>query len=492
MLITALAAHLALGSGALDARWALCAAAIHPLLPRAALGSPRRDSPCDPAHIAREVTADTCRRLNALAEAFSSMADCDSPAPDVPDEQELICEMRSRLCAGCIQYGACWAGDSNRAAHLLCRLIGEAIDRADAPPGMRILFSDGEIPPDVLRVCRRGRMIPDRLGLLLRDFSEKRRSQIKRCENNHILSRQMNQAAEILRDLAGKQASPGADRLAAALENAVPEACGAVALPRGCVALVKNAPWSRDERRRVCAALYRSLRTRYRASGAGTALRLSPVPVLQAETAACCQSGVPGQTCGDSHLVRMLDEHRLMLAICDGMGSGEEARDESLLAIRLLHRFLLAGISLPLALESLNRRLLEGSTRELFSTLDLCLLDLNTGIAEMTKLAACRTILLRGGEMLRVEGGCLPLGIVDGVRPGSHRFRLRPGDLLIMGSDGLMEAGEIHLIEHALRQYAHLPPDQLAEQLVRLARTHCEDDRRDDLTCICTRIHRAQ
>jgi len=479
-------------AGGLDLRWILCAAAAYTLIPEAITARLERmlcaqpQSPCDPARIAREVSADAQRRLNALADAFSDMADGDPDRCDVPDEQALFQQMRMRLCAGCIQYGACWAGDDNRAVRLMCHLIGDALERTDAPPGMRILFSDGEIPPDVLRVCRRGRMIPDRLGLLVRDFAEKRRSEIKRCETNRLLSLQLIQAAEILRDLARKSCAPGDEALQAALEHFDPK-LNALAMGNT-IALVKNAPWHPEEIRRICGQLGRRLHTRFLANAAGGALRLSPMPRLQAQTAACCQSGRPGLSSGDSHLIRTLDNGRMLLAISDGMGSGDAAREESRLTLKLLFSFLNAGISLPLALETLNRQLLMRSGDEIFATLDLCIIDLNSGIAQISKLAACRTIILRAGELLRIDGGCLPLGIVENVHPQLHRLRLRPGDLLLMGSDGLMETGDIHLAEHALRQHALLPPEQIAEELVRCLHMSLREDRRDDLTCICARI----
>lgn len=486
--------RLCLGTG-LDLRWILCAAAIHVLIPEACTARIERmlhaspANPCDPVRIAREVGADTTRRLNALADAFCAMAEIEPGICDVPDEQELFLQMRTRLCAGCIQYGACWAGEDNRAVKLMCRLIGDALDRVDAPPGMRILFSDGEIPPDVLRVCRRGRMIPDRLGLLLRDFAEKRRSEIKRCDNNRMLSLQLIQAAEILRDLARKSCAPGDTGLQAALDGFDPN-LNALALGNS-IALIRNAPWHPEEIHRTCALLGRRLHTRFRVQAAGEALRLCPLPRLHAETAACCQSGHPGLSCGDSHLIRRLEPNRMLLAISDGMGSGDAAREESALALKLLFSFLDAGISLPLALETLNQQLLMRCGEEIFATLDLCIIDLSSGIAQISKLAACRTIILRGGEILRIEGGCLPLGIVENVQPQMHRLRLRPGDLLLMGSDGLMEAGDLHLAEHALRRHAQLPPGQIAEELVRCAHMALNEDRRDDLTCICTRIHAA-
>ena len=491
------------GVNALGAQWALCAAAVYLLLPERLVrraervAAPSRDEICPAERVAREVTADARRRLRALGDVFEEMADACAAPTDVPDEQALICEMRSRLCGGCAGYEACWAGGENRGARLLCRLIGEALDRVDAPPGMRVLYSDGEIPPDVLRACRRGRMIPDRLGLLMRDFAEKRRAEIKRCATGQRMSVQYMQAREILYNLAERQSAPVSyrsarlDVLRAALEaggigDCEVFACGAeeaeIFLSR------PDAPWTREEARRAGAALARVLGGRFELQLRGETLRFAQRPRYRMETGASCQSGVAGEACGDSHLVRMLGSARLALMLSDGMGLGESAAQESRETLRLLWRFLEAGVSMALALETVNRQMLDRSAEDMFATVDLCVVDLNTGVAELTKLAACRTLILRGRELLRVEGGRLPLGILEGVRPSVTRVRLRPGDLLVMGSDGVMEAGDALMIERLVRTGAQKPPEQMAGELVREAGLRRAGERRDDLTCICARL----
>jgi len=204
-----------------------------------------------------------------------------------------------------------------------------------------------------------------------------------------------------------------------------------------------------------------------------------------------CQSGMPGVACGDSHILRMLGGERMMALICDGMGMGEAAARESCEAAQLLWRFLNAEISRPLAIETVNRQLLMRSGEEMFATVDLCLIDLNSGVAEFTKLGASRTIILRGGETLSVDGGYLPLGILEDVQPSVTRLRLRPGDLIIMGSDGVMEAGDGRMIERLARAGSGQDPQQLSEQLVREAALRRAHGRADDMSCICLRIERA-
>ena len=452
----------------------------------------------DPDRIAQALSAETQRRLRALGDAFGDMAEVCTEPSEVMGEQELICAMRERLCSGCAEYASCWAGSENRAARFLCGLIGDAIDLADAPPGHRVLFSDGEIPPDVLRMCRRGRMIPDRLGFLLRDFVEKRRAEIKRSANDRILSVHFLQAREILYSLAQRQAMPmhfhGAkiDRVRAALDSA---GLGDLTISvRGAqeIALARRGNvWSRAEILRAGSELSRAFGGRYIPERMGPAVRFTRHPRLGMQAGVTCQSGMPGAACGDSHILRMLGGERMMALICDGMGMGEAAARESCEAAQLLWRFLNAEISRPLAIETVNRQLLMRSGEEMFATVDLCLIDLNSGVAEFTKLGASRTIILRGGETLSVDGGYLPLGILEDVQPSVTRLRLRPGDLIIMGSDGVMEAGDGRMIERLARAGSGQDPQQLSEQLVREAALRRAHGRADDMSCICLRIERA-
>ena len=102
----------------------------------------------------------------------------------------------------CPRYAACWTGADNRTVRLLCQLISQTIERGAAPD------ADEEIPPDVMRVCARGHAIPRRLGGILRDFSEQRRSELKRGGANQLISAQFLQAQMLLRGLADQQAQP--------------------------------------------------------------------------------------------------------------------------------------------------------------------------------------------------------------------------------------------------------------------------------------------
>ena len=275
--------------------------------------------------------------------------------------------------------------------------------------------------PELLRRCRRGRLLAERTEDLLEDFARTRRAELRRGAENRLVSAQFMQAQGLLEALAAGLARP-----------------------------------VRREK-----------------------------PRLRVAHGAACASGKAGEMSGDSHLVTMLDERRLLALVSDGMGSGPAAAEESAMAARLLGRFMRAGAGVGLAVETVNALLLNRGGEDMFATADILVVDLVSGEAELTKLAACPTFIARGGEALRVEGGRLPLGILERVRPEPVRTRLMPGDALLMVSDGVADAAGAEALEALLLDGAGEDPARLAERALDIAGSACEGGRRDDMTAVC-------
>ncbi len=454
-----------------------------------------RDHPCDPDALARRLRAETEHKLRALSEAFGELSEGYKLPIDMPDEQALISEMRARLCEGCGSYGDCWAGEDNRAVRLLCQLISEAID--PDPGGM---LSTGEIPPDIKRVCRRGESIPQRLRPMLQEFALVRRTELKRAGANQLVSAQFLQAQALLQGMADRQMRPlrvrdeAARRAMAALDRAGVPVRDAMAL-RGeqpeIVMTLSEGRWTREQAELAEESLSEELGGRYIAEPAQEDFpaekRFIRLPKYAANWGVSCLSLEPGVPSGDSHLIRTLPGGRLLIALSDGMGTGEAARRESAQTVRLLWQFLLAEVDRDLALNTVNELMLGKSGEDMFATVDLCLIDLNTGRAEFSKLAASRSLILRNGEVRAVDGGRLPLGILEKVRPSVEEVELNPGDLLLMGTDGIMDVEE-GVVESAIKNNTTLSPAELAECVVREVDKKTDQSRMDDRTVVCVRI----
>ena len=86
---------------------------------------------------------------------------------------------------------------------------------------------------------------------------------------------------------------------------------------------------------------------------------------------------------------------RVVYAVSDGMGSGEEANRESRAAIGLLFDQFRLGVERELIYENVNRLLIARAEKEIYATLDAASIDLVTGEAEMVKFGAPPTCLVR-------------------------------------------------------------------------------------------------
>ena len=175
-----------------------------------------------------------------------------------------------------------------------------------------------------------------------------------------------------------------------------------------------------------------------------------------------------GQTVsGDAGAWFKTEEGGLYVLLCDGMGSGLEARRESTLAIDLLEKFLRSGMDPEEAMNTLNGALALRYEEEGFTTIDLFYLDLYTGEAGFYKLGAAASYVRRKGNVTRVTCNALPAGLMVGDNTGADvsRLRLEPGDSVVLISDGV-SGEEDGWVKTALAEYDGADPKSLAAALM--------------------------
>ena len=188
--------------------------------------------------------------------------------------------------------------------------------------------------------------------------------------------------------------------------------------------------------------------------------------------------------CGDETGELRMPSGKVVYAVSDGMGSGEEANRESRAAIDLLFDQFRLGVERELIYENVNRLLMARGEREVYATLDAASIDLVTGEAEMVKFGAPPTCLVRGGNVRTLSGEALPCGIVDEARPYVHRIRLRQRDRLVFCTDGVYDLLGKDL-EAELKKAPARPLERLAEDLMEAAR---QKGQRDDMTIMVVEV----
>ena len=92
----------------------------------------------------RSVQGEATRALNALSAAFGELA---AGGGQSAGRAGRAFDERARLCDACPNYARCWAGEDGRAVRLFCQTLRDAACEGEAAE---------EVPPDLLRACRRG------------------------------------------------------------------------------------------------------------------------------------------------------------------------------------------------------------------------------------------------------------------------------------------------------------------------------------------------
>lgn len=190
---------------------------------------------------------------------------------------------------------------------------------------------------------------------------------------------------------------------------------------------------------------------------------------------------------GDSFALYHRDSGEMILNISDGMGSGPEAGQESSRAVELMEQFLNAGFDRESSIKMLHSVMLlkDGNC---FSTMDLAAVNLYTGECELLKVGAAATFLKRGDWVETVSSTSMPMGIIGEADYECTKKQLRPGDFLVMVSDGILDAfpgnhGEDRLQEILLQETTENASEMAADILEEVLKLRCRKAE-DDMTVL--------
>lgn len=196
---------------------------------------------------------------------------------------------------------------------------------------------------------------------------------------------------------------------------------------------------------------------------------------------------------GDSFSLVELSNGKFAVAISDGMGNGERARQESSAALSILQQLLQSGMDEKLAVKSVNSVLLLRSSDEVFATVDLAIMDLYTAQTTFMKIGSTPSFIKRGTEVIPVAAGNLPIGILQEIDVDFVSMQLLPGDTLVMMSDGIYDApghavNKEMWMKRIISEMKTDDPQEMADMLLETVVRHHEGDILDDMTVLVTRI----
>lgn len=194
------------------------------------------------------------------------------------------------------------------------------------------------------------------------------------------------------------------------------------------------------------------------------------------------------QISGDNFSLYHCQEGQVIAALSDGMGSGVEAYKESELVVDLLEQFLEAGFTKETAVRMINSALIVRSDAQVFSTIDISSLDLYTGVCEFLKVGASTTFIRRENWVETISSTSLPAGVFHKLEPDAISKKLYDGDMVIMVTDGIMDALPVAhqeaLMKDIIMEHDTGNPGELAAYILGRVLQYQDKEPVDDMTVL--------
>ena len=209
-----------------------------------------------------------------------------------------------------------------------------------------------------------------------------------------------------------------------------------------------------------------------------------------------CVAGSCEEVSGDCFTAHRLDAQRFVIALGDGMGKGNRAHQTSEKALNLLEQLLLSGAEEQQAMQMLNTVLVLSEPNEIFTTIDMALLNLHTGEMKLVKAGSCTTFLRSRSAVYIYRSHSLPVGILDEPEPEIYSCSIEHGDVLLMISDGVLDQlpdakqGE-RWIKRLLLRCCDEDPQSLAEKIGEMLHPYIPRVE-DDQTILAVRIEKKE
>ena len=196
---------------------------------------------------------------------------------------------------------------------------------------------------------------------------------------------------------------------------------------------------------------------------------------------------------GDTSIQTKLHDGKYMIAISDGMGSGARAKKSSYTVIKMLKRLLTTGFDREVSIGLINSSINLNSSEETYATIDISIIDMNTGNIEFIKNGACPTFIKSKNNVEIVKAVSLPAGIVENIDLVVYDKDLKGGEIIVMCSDGILESNQELInkeiwIKEVLKGIETDDVQKIADILIKEAIDNGYGIAKDDMTVFVAKI----
>jgi stage II sporulation protein E len=451
------------GSLVLDVLESVAAIALFLLTPKALTARLAKYIPGTPEHLAeqqkyvrkmRDVTAQRVSQFSNVFHALSkSFSQSNEQQFDEDGDRELdyfLSNVTEKTCQTCFKKEHCWTRNFNTTYEYMEDIIHE-MDLNDG-------VVSGKLTREWDKHCTRSKKVIEVIQQELTFFqaNQKLKKQVK--ESRRLVADQLQGVSEVMENFAKEiqrereNHHKQEEQIMEALQDfgIQIEQVEIYSLEKGNVDIDIVLPFGNDhgECEKLIAPLLTDIlgesiivstedSTSYPQGFCQATFRSSKAFVVETGVAHAAKDG--GLVSGDSYSMIEIGCGKYAIAISDGMGNGERAHYESQETLQLLQQFLQSGIEEKVAIKSVNSVLSLRTTDEIFSTLDLAMIDLQNASTKFLKIGSTPSFIKRGNKIIKIESSNLPMGILQEFEVDVVSQQLKAGDLLIMMSDGVFE-----------------------------------------------------
>lgn len=436
-------------------------------------------------HYVNRCKSDAGNRMLAVASVFDETARLmnvmTSPPPDYAAMGRALSD---KLCPYCAKRGEC---DSARASQAFAKL-------AECSAKNRAILSD--LPEFFTSACCRVSDVIAASAAITDGARTTAREREGEDKARSIVVERLAAIKDVLEELGRSEALPvGFDadsekRIADELNTSGVECAEVFVTREGVTAVVRtaSAATSRERIRKAVSVCMKhecelvSLDKTQAAGWSVASLKRRPTYDAAYARAGLAKSGVTG----DSYMFERVG-NKFLAALLDGMGHGSGASASSGAAVELISCFYRAGFDSQSVMSGVNR-FLKLPTAENYSAADVAVCNLENAAVDIIKLGAPPCYIKTADTVLRIEGGALPIGVLDEIRPFVTTKRLYPGQMLIMVSDGVSDCFSGDELPELINGLSALNPERMVGAIVSRAQALSGGEPKDDMTAIAFRL----
>lgn len=192
---------------------------------------------------------------------------------------------------------------------------------------------------------------------------------------------------------------------------------------------------------------------------------------------------------GDNYFYR-ISGNKFFAILCDGMGTGTQAFNESKKAIDLIIKLLDVNFNEDQLINTVNSLLLLNLKDDRYVALDFAVIDFDTQELRFYKAGAAQSYLISEDEIRKFQASSLPAGILESFDCYHNKINVKENDIIIMITDGIADS-IAEDVQKSLDKYLeiikHKDPQSIADSILTYALRGC-DKVIDDMTVLVIKI----